>query len=122
MWKDIHFGTFCRGSGVQFKKIVPSDLASIYVHEARKKSESSSMRRVRWLRVSYSLMNWMRFCPSRCDGVNPNAASEVNEFLAQMGNCSEAGVFIMGATNRPKLIDPAVLQATVWTKRCASPA
>ena len=30
-------------------------------------------------------------------GVNPSAASEVNEFLAQMSNCSEAGVFIMGA-------------------------
>ena len=37
--------------------------------------------------------------------------SAVNEFLAQMNNCGEEGVFTIGATNRPNSIDPAILRA-----------
>lgn len=37
--------------------------------------------------------------------------SAVNEFLVQMNNCSEDGLFIIGATNRPAAIDPAVLRS-----------
>lgn len=40
--------------------------------------------------------------------MNTNA---VNEFLAQMNNCSEDGIFIIGATNRPTAIDPAILRS-----------
>lgn len=37
-------------------------------------------------------------------------AAPVNEFLAQMSNCSEKGIFIIAATNRPEKIDPAILR------------
>ena len=37
--------------------------------------------------------------------------SAVNEFLAQMNNCGEDGIFIVGATNRPNAIDPAILRS-----------
>jgi transitional endoplasmic reticulum ATPase len=35
---------------------------------------------------------------------------EVNEFLSQMNNCSQRGIFIIGTTNQKELIDPAVLR------------
>ena len=38
-------------------------------------------------------------------------AGPVNEFLAQMSNCSEKGIFIIAATNFPKKIDPAILRS-----------
>lgn len=37
--------------------------------------------------------------------------SVVNEFLAQMNNCGEQEIFIIGATNRPTSIDPAILRS-----------
>ena len=103
---------FAEEAGVQFKKIVPSDLASIYVHGSQEKIGKlfDEARQIAPCILFFDELDAL--LPSRdSDGINPNAASEVNEFLAQMGSCSEAGVFIMGATNRPKLIDPAVLRS-----------
>lgn len=37
--------------------------------------------------------------------------SAVNEMLAQMDRTGEKGVFIIGATNYPNMIDPAILRA-----------
>lgn len=35
---------------------------------------------------------------------------EVNEFLSQMNNCSQRGIFVIGTTNQKDLIDPAILR------------
>ncbi len=37
--------------------------------------------------------------------------SGINEFLAQMDRTGEKGIFIIGATNKPDVLDPAVLRA-----------
>lgn len=37
--------------------------------------------------------------------------SGINEFLAQMDRTGEKGIFIIGATNKPEILDPAVLRA-----------
>ena len=102
---------FAEEAGLEFRKIVPSDLASIYVHGSQEKI-GKLFDEARQLAPCILFFDELdALLPNReGTGVNPSAASEVNEFLAQMSNCSEAGVFIMGATNRPKLIDPAVLR------------
>jgi transitional endoplasmic reticulum ATPase len=38
------------------------------------------------------------------------AKSAVNEMLAQMDRTGEKGIFIIGATNYPDMIDPAMLR------------
>lgn len=48
-------------------------------------------------------------------------ANVVNEFLAQMNNCGEDGIFIIGATNRPHAIDPAILRAGRLDKKIYIP-
>lgn len=42
---------------------------------------------------------------------NVSESGEVNEFLSQMNNIGEHNVLVIGATNRPKEIDEAVVRA-----------
>lgn len=49
--------------------------------------------------------------PNRDSDVHEMAISTVNEMLAQMDRTGEKGIFIIGATNFPDMIDPAILRA-----------
>lgn len=49
--------------------------------------------------------------PNRESGVHEMSISAVNEMLAQMDRTGERGIFIIGATNYPHTIDPAILRA-----------
>ena len=46
----------------------------------------------------------------RSKQTNVSEAGEVNEFLAQMNNCGQSGVLVIGATNNPMTIDKAALR------------
>ena len=48
--------------------------------------------------------------PDRSTIHNEGASGEVNEFLSQLNNCSERGIFVIGTSNRPEKIDPAILR------------
>ena len=50
--------------------------------------------------------------PNRDNGnVHEMSLGAVNEMLAQMDRTGEKGIFIIGATNYPNMIDPAILRA-----------
>ena len=49
--------------------------------------------------------------PHRDSDAHEMAKSAVNEMLAQMDRTGEKGIFIIGATNFPDMIDPAMLRA-----------
>ena len=42
---------------------------------------------------------------------NASESGEINEFLCQINNCGDAGVFVIAATNMPEEIDEAALRA-----------
>ena len=42
---------------------------------------------------------------------NASESGEINEFLCQINNCGESGVFVIAATNMPEEIDEAALRA-----------
>ena len=93
-----------------FVELKPSDLASIYVHGTQEKI-GSVFREAREKAPSIIFIDEVdAILPSREGDLQHSYGSEVNEFLAQMTECHEHGIFIIAATNRPEKIDPAILR------------
>lgn len=49
--------------------------------------------------------------PDRAKINTSSEAGEVNEFLTQINNCSEFGIIVIAATNKPEMIDSAILRS-----------
>jgi transitional endoplasmic reticulum ATPase len=102
---------FSEEAGYNFIKVVASDLASIYVHGSQEKiGQLFKQAREKAPTILY-FDELDAMVPNR-EGANTQSQSgEVNEFLSQLDNIGESGVFVIGSTNKPDLIDKAVLRA-----------
>jgi transitional endoplasmic reticulum ATPase len=98
--------------GFNFYQIKPSDIQSKFVNESQENIKNL-FDEAREDAPSIIFIDELdALVPNRDNSsVNHMNTSAVNEFLAQMNNCGEDGVFIIGATNRPNSIDPAILRA-----------
>ena len=101
---------FAEESGFNYLLVNGSDLGSIYVHgtqgkiaELFKKAEESAPTVI-------CFDEFDAFVPNRGSQDASHKADEVNEFLSQLNNCAQRGIFVIGTTNRMELIDPAVLR------------
>lgn len=101
---------FAEEAGYNYVFIKSSDLASIYVHGSQEKIGKlfDDARQ-----NAPTILNFDEFealVPNRSKINNSSESGEVNEFLSQMNNCGKDRVFIIASTNRPDLIDPAILR------------
>ena len=90
-----------------FLRVQPSDTASIYVHGTVEKIADVFDRAESSAPAMIFIDELDAFAPSRTD-LQHSYAEEVNELLIRLDNCSKRGVTVVGATNRPDRIDPAV--------------
>jgi len=100
---------FAEEAGYNYVFIKSSDLASVYIHGSQEKI-GDLFEKAR--QNAPTILNFDEFealVPNRMEG-EPGYAGEVNEFLSQMNNCGEDHVFIIASSNRPDLIDPAILR------------
>lgn len=98
--------------GFNFYQIKPSDIQSKWIN-ASQENIKNLFDEARENAPSIIFIDELdAMVPNRDNSnVNHMNTSAVNEFLAQMNNCGDDGVFIIGATNRPNSIDPAILRA-----------
>jgi len=101
---------FAEETGYNFRKIIASDLASIYVHGTQEKIGKifDEARQHAPAILYFDELDAMT--PDR-ENAQHSYGSEVNEFLSQLDNSGDSGVFVIGSTNKPQLIDKAVLRA-----------
>ena len=102
---------FSEEVGFNFISKKPSELGSIYVHGAQQEIGKLFKEAVENAPTIIFIDEFDALVPSREGDLQHSYASEVNEFLTQMNNCGERGIFIVAATNRPDKIDSAVLRA-----------
>ena len=108
--------------GYNFYHIKPSDIQSKWVN-ASQENIKNLFDEARKNAPSIVFIDELdALVPNRENpGVNHMNTSAVNEFLAQMNNCGEDGVFVIGATNLPSTIDPAILGAGRLDKKIYVP-
>lgn len=98
--------------GFNFYQIKPSDIQSKWVN-ASQENIKNLFDEARENAPSIVFIDELDAIVSNRDTSNMSHmnTSVVNEFLAQMNNCGKDNVFIIGATNRPNAIDPAILRS-----------
>jgi SpoVK/Ycf46/Vps4 family AAA+-type ATPase len=98
-------------AGFSFIEVKPGDLASIYVHGTQGKIAEifAEARKQVPCMIFFDELDAM--VPHRGgDSVGHHYASEVNEFLVQLNECGKNKILVIGATNLPDRIDPAVMR------------
>lgn len=98
--------------GFSFYQIKPSDIQSKWVN-ASQENIKNLFDDARENAPSIIFIDELdALVPDRdTSNISHMNTTAVNEFLAQMNNCGEDGLFVVGATNRPNAIDPAVLRS-----------
>lgn len=103
---------FAEETGYNFQKIISSDIASIYVHGTQQQIADifNKARKNAPTILYFDEINSM--IPNRANSMLHNGEQgETNEFLSQLDNCGQKGIFVVASTNYPDQIDSAVLRA-----------
>lgn len=101
---------FAEETGFNFILVKSSDLASSFVHGSQEKIAQLFKQAEQKAPIVICFDEFDALVPDRSNPAAQYSASEVNEFLSQLNNCSERGIFVVATTNRPDKIDPAVLR------------
>lgn len=102
---------FAEELGCNYQYVKCSDVASPYIHGGQEKIAAifDEARANAPTVLFFDEIDAM--IKDRSKHTNVSEAGEVNEFLAQLNNCGQDGVIVIGATNKPNEIDEAALRA-----------
>lgn len=102
---------FSEEVGFNFMFATPSTLKSKYINATQENIAKMFQEAEKNAPTIIFIDEINELAPNRDSDVHEMSKSAVNEMLAQMDRTGEKGIFIIGATNYPDLIDPAILRA-----------
>ena len=102
---------FAEEAGFKFMLMTPSSLKSKYVNATQENIAKMFAEAEKSAPVIIFIDEINELLPNRDSNAHEMSKSAVNEMLAQMDRTGEKGIFIVGATNYPDMIDPAMLRA-----------
>ena len=108
--KSFFAEKFAEETGFNFMLVKASDLGSIYVHGSQGKIADLFKKAEEHRPTIICFDEFDAFVPNRSNTGSEHQAGEVNEFLSQLNNCAQRGIFVIATSNRPDMIDPAVLR------------
>lgn len=97
-------------SGLKYKIVNPSELGSIYIHGSQQKIAELFDEAEKKGPMILIFDEFDAIVPNRDSDLNGNQANEVNEMLTQLNNCASRGIYVLATTNRPSLLDPAIMR------------
>lgn len=102
---------FAEEVGFNFMLATPSTLKSRYINATQENIAKMFVEAEKNAPTIIFIDEINELLPNRDSAAHEMAKSAVNEMLAQMDRTGEKGIFIIGATNYPNMIDPAMLRA-----------
>ncbi len=108
--KSFFAEKFAEETGFNFMLVKASDLGSVYIHGTQGKIADLFKKAEEHAPTVICFDEFDAFVPTRSGEFDNKQAGEVNEFLTQLNNCSQRGIFVIATSNRPDMIDPAVLR------------
>ena len=103
---------FAEEVGFNFMEVKPSTLKSKWVNATQENIGKMFADAEENAPTIIFIDEMNELVPNRDSGnVHEMSLGAVNEMLAQMDRTGEKGIFIIGATNYPNMIDPAILRA-----------
>ncbi|MCD8236792.1 MAG: AAA family ATPase [Prevotellaceae bacterium] len=102
---------FAEEVGFNFMCVTPATLKSRYVNATQENIAKMFKEAEEKAPTIIFIDEINELVPNRESNVHEMSRSAVNEMLAQMDRTGERGIFIIGATNYPHMIDPAILRA-----------
>lgn len=102
---------FAEEVGFNFILATPSTLKSRYVNATQENIAKMFEEAEKNAPTIIFIDEINELLPNRDSNAHEMSISAVNEMLAQMDRTGEKGIFIIGATNYPDMIDPAMLRA-----------
>ncbi|NTW70332.1 MAG: AAA family ATPase [Chlorobiaceae bacterium] len=96
--------------GYHYIEVKPSDLVSTFTNGIQEKIETMFNEAEKKAPTLIFIDEVDAVFPSRNTVNDQYASSEVKDFMAQMTNCAERGIFIVAATNRPENVDSAIMR------------
>lgn len=101
---------FAEECGYNFMMVKISDIGSTLVHGTEENIAKLFAEAEKNAPTILCFDEFDAFVPARTTYEGRNQAGEVNEFLTHLNNCGKKGVFVVATSNRPDMIDPAVLR------------
>lgn len=103
-------------AGMLYTLVQPSDLGSIYIHGSQSMiadlfSKAEQQAKESHCGVLLVFDEFDSLVPKPGKNDDNNQANEVAEFLTQLNNCAEKGIYVIATTNRLDAIDQRAIRA-----------
>lgn len=96
---------------MHFMSVTPDDIADSYVHGTQQKIAQVFKKAVSKAPTLLFFDEFDSMVPDRSNTRYQNVSDEVSEFLTQLNNAADKGVYVITATNHPEAIDRAILRS-----------
>lgn len=97
--------------GIKFRMVSPDDIACMWVHGTQEKIAEIFHLAEKEAPVILFFDEFDAMVPRRTADDSSHQNGEVNQFLCNMNNAAEKGIYVIAATNHPGVIDKAILRA-----------
>lgn len=106
---------------INYAIVNAQDLASTLVHGTQTLIKQMFEQAEHYAPIILILDEIETMVPNRNDRDNTKVAEETNAFLSELNDCGRRGIFLIGTTNRPTLIDSAIMRSGRFDKKIYFP-